>query len=237
MLKSDRSMIRTRRFYRAWLLLPVLVRKPLASLIRKSVYFLREVLVLVDEPAEPKHPFVELILKGDIHETVIFTDSTCNLQPGSIVKIGKNSIFHGKLYFYQPASFSMGSRSYIGPNTSLHVVNSICVGNDVMISSGCTLMDSNMHSLRFSERKNDVLIAGNHNGFSTYDKNWAVAKSAAICIQDKVWIGLNSIILKGVTLGEGCVVGAGSVVSEDVPPWTIVAGNPARIVRELSELP
>jgi galactoside O-acetyltransferase len=53
-------------------------------------------------------------------------------------------------------------------------------------------------------------------------------------IEDKVWIGFNSIILKGVTVGEGAIVGAGSVVTKDVPPYTIVAGNPARIIRELT---
>ena len=56
-----------------------------------------------------------------------------------------------------------------------------------------------------------------------------------IVIKDKAWIGFNSIILKGVTIGEGAIVGAGSVVTKDVPPYTIVAGNPARIVREIPE--
>ena len=51
----------------------------------------------------------------------------------------------------------------------------------------------------------------------------------------KVWIGFNAIILKGVTIGEGAVVGAGSVVTKDVLPWTVVAGNPARLIREISE--
>lgn len=58
---------------------------------------------------------------------------------------------------------------------------------------------------------------------------------APVKISDKVWIGFNSIILKGVTIGEGAVVGAGSVVTKDVPAWTVVAGNPARIIREIPE--
>ncbi|MBK8021791.1 MAG: hypothetical protein IPK19_10285 [Chloroflexi bacterium] len=58
---------------------------------------------------------------------------------------------------------------------------------------------------------------------------------APIRICDKAWIGFNAVILKGVTIGEGAIVGAGSVVTKDVPAWTVVAGNPARIIREFTE--
>jgi len=54
-------------------------------------------------------------------------------------------------------------------------------------------------------------------------------------IKDKAWIGFNSIILKGVTIGEGSIVGAGSVVTKDIPDWSIVGGNPAKVIREISE--
>ena len=50
---------------------------------------------------------------------------------------------------------------------------------------------------------------------------------------DDAWIGFNSIILKGVTVGRGAVVGAGSVVTNDVPDHTVVAGNPARVIKKL----
>ncbi|MCB0501084.1 MAG: hypothetical protein KDD32_00210 [Bacteroidetes bacterium] len=52
-------------------------------------------------------------------------------------------------------------------------------------------------------------------------------------IKDKAWIGFNVIILKGVTIGEGAVVGAGSVVTKDVPDYTIVVGNPAKLIKKL----
>ena len=57
-------------------------------------------------------------------------------------------------------------------------------------------------------------------------------KSAPITIGDRVWIGCRAIILAGVTIGEGSVVAAGSVVTRDVPPGTLVAGNPAKVIRE-----
>jgi acetyltransferase-like isoleucine patch superfamily enzyme len=52
-------------------------------------------------------------------------------------------------------------------------------------------------------------------------------------IEDKVWIGMDALILKGVTIGEGSVVAARSVVTKDVPPYSLVAGNPARVVKSL----
>ncbi|MGC8751800.1 DapH/DapD/GlmU-related protein, partial [Hydrotalea sp.] len=62
-------------------------------------------------------------------------------------------------------------------------------------------------------------------------KNWEKVKSSPIKIADKAWIGFNVIILKGVTIGEGAIVGAGSVVTKDVPPYAVVAGNPAKIIK------
>ena len=58
--------------------------------------------------------------------------------------------------------------------------------------------------------------------------------TAPIKICDNAWIGMNCIILKGVTIGEGAIVGAGSVVTKSVPPWTIVGGNPAKVIKEIS---
>jgi galactoside O-acetyltransferase len=64
-------------------------------------------------------------------------------------------------------------------------------------------------------------------------KVWTHVERQPVTIESKAWIGFNVIILKGVTIGEGAIVGAGSVVTKDVPPYTIVGGNPARVIREI----
>ena len=62
-------------------------------------------------------------------------------------------------------------------------------------------------------------------------KNWDVINSKPITICDDVWIGMNVTILKGVTIGEGAVIGACSVVTKEVPAWSVVAGNPAKVIK------
>ena len=73
----------------------------------------------------------------------------------------------------------------------------------------------------------------NETGDFIKNKNWDVVKSRPITIEDKAWIGMNCTILNGVTIGEGAIVGACSVVRENVEPWTVVAGNPAKVIRRI----
>ena len=70
-------------------------------------------------------------------------------------------------------------------------------------------------------------------GFEGDAWRWVHSESAPIVIEDNVWIGEYATILKGVTIGKGAVVASHAVVTKDVPPYTIVAGNPARVVKEL----
>jgi galactoside O-acetyltransferase len=65
-------------------------------------------------------------------------------------------------------------------------------------------------------------------------KDWSRVDIAPVEIGPRSWLGFNVGILRGVKIGEGAVVGAGSIVTRDVPPWCIVAGNPAKVIREIS---
>ena len=86
-------------------------------------------------------------------------------------------------------------------------------------------VDHDSHSVVLEERQDDVKL------WSVGKKNWDYVKIAPVDIEDDVWIGFNAIILKGVTIGRGAVVAAGSVVTKNVAPFTVVGGNPARLIR------
>ena len=153
------------------------------------------------------------------------------------LKIGENSNIQGNFVVEsEKGLISIGDRTFIGGGTFI-CTKEIEIGNDVMFSWGCTVVDNNSHSAKWSERKNDVLDwkrGLDENKIGAY-KDWSNVKEDKVTIKDKAWIGFNSIILKGVTIGEGSIVGAGSVVTKDVPDWTIVGGNPAKVIREISE--
>ena len=92
-------------------------------------------------------------------------------------------------------------------------------GNNVMIGGNTVIYDTNFHSLDPSLR--------NTNNDKVY------AKKAAVNIKDNVFIGAHTTILKGVTIGENSVIGACSVVSKDIPPNEIWAGNPAKFIKKI----
>jgi len=108
-----------------------------------------------------------------------------------------------------PARLTIGDHSSIGDRTQIHCCDKVSIGDYVLISWDVNILENNFHT--------------------TTDGGIV---SAPITIEDRVWIGCRAIILAGVTIGEGSIVAAGSVVTRDVPPGTLVAGNPAKVIRE-----
>lgn len=151
------------------------------------------------------------------------------------LKIGINCIVSGNFVFENGnGKIFIGDRTFVGGGDFI-CIEKIEIGNDVLISWGCTFMDNNAHATDFELRKSDVhdWKRGIEEGKVGYYKDWKNVASKPILIMDKVWIGFKVIILKGVTIGEGAIVGAGSVVTKDVPAWTVVAGNPAQIIKRV----
>lgn len=149
------------------------------------------------------------------------------LKPGCLLTLGEQTQVPGSIRFdREHACISIGHRSFI--SGSLIAAQSIEIGDDVLIAWNVTIVDHNSHPIAFSQRQPDAVnwLAGH--------KDWTHVTISPVKICDKAWIGFNAIILKGITIGEGAIIGAGSVVTKDIPPWTIAAGNPARVIREIS---
>ena len=155
------------------------------------------------------------------------------------VTIGDNTMIGCNFVFESDeGEITIGDNSYIGGGTTLISRNHISIGNSVTIAWGCTIYDHNSHSLDYRERQKDIKRQNydyrNGRNF-IYSKDWSVVKSKPIIIEDNAWIGFDSVILAGVTIGEGAVVGARSVVRQNVEPWTVVAGNPAVVIKRLKD--
>jgi acetyltransferase-like isoleucine patch superfamily enzyme len=145
------------------------------------------------------------------------------------IVVGSHSIVHGTLITeHADAKITVGSRTYIG-GSKVIARTKVEIGNDVLISWGTTIVDHDSHSLHWEDRKDDV--ADWYRG----TKDWSKVATKPVLIGDRAWIGFGAIILKGVTIGEGAIVAAGAIVTKDVAANTIVAGNPARVVRHLTE--
>ena len=146
---------------------------------------------------------------------------------GCDLAIGEHSLIGGRIAFDRPGGIvTIGARSQVG-GSLLVCASRITIGDDVLISWDCTLDDHDSHSLDWSKRR------GDHMDWMAGRKDWTHVATAPVTVCDKAWIGVGVLILKGVTIGEGAVVAAGSVVTRDVAPWTLVAGNPARRIRDL----
>lgn len=174
-------------------------------LVRRRLYSMKDVFI----GENSKIAFRNIILKNE-----------------NKLSIGSQSIVEGRLCFDKDKSqIKIGNKTFIGGNSVLISSENIEIGNNVLIAWGCTLMDHNAHSLNWQDRTDDVL------NWFTKNPTWKNVKSKPIIVKDNVWIGFNSIILKGVTIGQGAIVSAGSVVIKDVEPFTLVGGNPAQKIK------
>jgi galactoside O-acetyltransferase len=146
----------------------------------------------------------------------------------SEINIGDNCLINGRLVTEtNKSTIKIANNVFIGGNTIIDCLNEIEISDNVLISYECVLSDHDSHSTESSKRLNDL------SRFQSGKMIWTEVESKKIKIEKNAWIGMRSIILKGVTIGEGAIVAAGSVVTKDVPSYTLVAGNPAIIKKKL----
>jgi len=138
---------------------------------------------------------------------------------------------------YAGVSFALGEKGTckIGDFTLLNGAlimadERIEIGKHVLVSWNVGIADSDFHPIDAAQRRIDTMALA---PFYKDRPPRPPLKTAPVIIEDNVWIGMNAVILKGVTIGENSVVAAGAVVSKSVPANVVVAGNPAVIVKQL----
>ncbi|WP_242057217.1 acyltransferase [Pseudalkalibacillus hwajinpoensis] len=140
-------------------------------------------------------------------KTIILLDHYANFHIS-----GKVSVFNGcKVSVGENATLSIGDNTYINESSRITAVERITIGDSCAISWDVTIIDSDMHSI-IEDSKPKI-------------------HTAPISIGNKVWIGANVLILKGVTIGDNVVIAAGTLVNRDIPDNSLVMGNPMKIVK------
>jgi len=139
------------------------------------------------------------------------------------VYVGDDVRFSGALVvtsgrFCDHPTLRIGDRAFIGDRVAITCNRQVVIEEDVLIASACRITDYDGHPASLEQRMANALPAADE------------IRSVRIC--RGAWIGQGSLIMKGVTIGEGAIVGAHSVVTHDVPPHAVAAGVPARIVKE-----
>jgi acetyltransferase-like isoleucine patch superfamily enzyme len=171
--------------------------------------------------------------------------ATCRLRQGAVlgfparirnirgdsdkIIVGAHSHIFGELLtFAHGGEIRIGEWCYVGEGTRIWSAASIEIGDRVLISHSANIFDSLTHPLRVAARHEQVrqIFQQGHPQQLSLDEK-------PVKIGDDAWIGAGAMVMRGVTVGNGGIVAAGAVVTRDVPPYTIMAGNPAVVIREL----
>ena len=163
------------------------------------------------------YPITQITFSGTADSKNIFLSDTSKV--------------YGSIAVCDSGLVRIGDYSQIGPNSLILCVDSVEIGDYTMVSTNVVIADNNSHPINPFDRE---IIQKTPAGSEL--RSMRYSDHAAIRIGNRCWIGENSRICKGVTIGEGSIVAANAVVTKDVPVFSIVAGNPARVVKTSIEL-
>ena len=148
----------------------------------------------------------------------------------SAIHFGDDAYVDGTVEVYDRGVLTVGVNFFLG-RSRIYCAHNISIGDHVLISDNVSVMDSDLHPIQASRRRAIAAAWALGEFPDVYDGT----PGSPVKISDDVWIGYGACVLKGVNIGQGAIIGACSLVTTDVRPWTIVAGSPAREIREIPE--
>jgi len=138
----------------------------------------------------------------------------------------------GLILFRRHGELEIGERTHLWPHVKISITGNAMAPALVRIGKRCSIGDrAQIHACRSVEIGDRVLVSWD---VTILENNYHAKSKGPVRIEDDVWIACRAIVLSGVTIGRGSIVGAGAVVTKDVPANTLVAGNPARVIREVT---
>jgi acetyltransferase-like isoleucine patch superfamily enzyme len=146
------------------------------------------------------------------------------------VTIGSYAMIRGILRIEGGGGLYIADEVYVGDNVIISVAADVKIGRSSFLAHGVQVFDNDTHPIGRAERQHHLnrIIGGRR--YEPY-----TVPSAPVQIGEQCWIGMNSLVMKGVAIGDGSIIAAGSVVVNDVEPGVIVGGNPARIIKQLDD--
>jgi acetyltransferase-like isoleucine patch superfamily enzyme len=196
--------------------------RALLSGLSDAVFVSREAVEWVERALYATPMFLS---KCAVHGDAIAVDRMPYMLGNTRIELGSNIRISGKIGITSPMRgeplLTIGDGVFIGHNCSIAIAKKVSIGKFASVGSGCYIADTEGHSHYNPEKPIWEVPAGDDD-------------VAPVTIEDGVQISKNCMILKGVTIGARSVVGAGSVVRSDIPPDSIVMGNPARVVKRMT---
>lgn len=172
-----------------------------------------------DDPAHRQQIIDELAARRAYASFPIHGEWLEGLRNGRI-EIGENTLFQQHCWLtldLDRAQIKIGANGFFNLGVMIAAQDSITIGDWAMIGNGCFIGDA---AHRFSDPETPVPLQG-------------FTSKGPVSIGDNCWLGVNTVVTSGATIGERCVIGANSVVTSDIPPHSIAAGAPARVIRPI----
>jgi len=132
------------------------------------------------------------------------------------------------------ANIHIGDNVYLGDNSICYCLDEIRIGNNVLIAHDVNIFDNNSHPMDEKKRREHYQSFLSLNKYKPAEFNDEILH-APIIIEDDVWIGFGSIVMRGVMIGKGSIIAAGSVITKNVPPGCIVGAKPNDILKYMNE--